>query len=63
MIAKKSVNSILSEKELLNSLHYPFLINAYKSFQDRENLYLAMEYLRGGDLRYHMCYNEEFQES
>ena len=32
------------------------------SFQDREYLYMIMEYLRGGDLRYHLCFYEFFNE-
>ncbi len=56
IIAKKSVSSIMNEKELLDELNSPFLINSCGNFQDRDNLYLLMEYLRGGDLRYHMCF-------
>lgn len=57
---KKSVTSVINEKLLLNELCNPFIINALESFQDREHLYLVMEYLRGGDLRYHLCYNEQW---
>lgn len=32
------------------------------SFQDNQNLYLVMDYLRGGDLRYHICYKNGFTE-
>lgn len=59
---KKSVNSVINEKILLDELSNPFIINAIDSFQDREHLYLTMEYLRGGDLRYHLCYYENFTE-
>ena len=34
----------------------------YYAFQDRENLYLVMDYLSGGDLRYHICRNKRFSE-
>ena len=40
----------------------PFIINGIETFQDREHLYLTMEYLKGGDLRYHLCYYENFSE-
>jgi serum/glucocorticoid-regulated kinase 2 len=62
IIAKKSINSIMNEKLLLDELSNPFIINSRSYFQDRDNLYLVMEYLRGGDLRYHMCYYECFDE-
>jgi len=32
------------------------------AFQDREYLYMVMEYLRGADLRYHLCFFDEFNE-
>ena len=32
------------------------------SFQDREFLYIAIDYLEGGDLRYHLCKNISFSE-
>ena len=59
---KKSVNSVINEKILLDEMSSPFIINAIDSFQDREHLYLTMEYLRGGDLRYHLCYYDSFTE-
>lgn len=31
-------------------------------FQDRENLYLVMDLLTGGDLRYHISKNKRFTE-
>lgn len=32
------------------------------SFQDRENLYLVLDYLNGGDLRYHIGCKNKFSE-
>jgi len=32
------------------------------AFQDRENLYLVMDLLTGGDLRYHICCHRKFSE-
>lgn len=43
-------------------LNNPFLVNMYYAFQDRENLYLVMDLLSGGDLRYHICRNRRFTE-
>lgn len=31
-----------------------FLVNMNYAFQDRENIYLVMDLLSGGDLRYHI---------
>jgi hypothetical protein len=32
------------------------------AFQDYENLYIAMDLLTGGDLRYHICKHKKFSE-
>lgn len=32
------------------------------SFQDKDNLYLVMDLLTGGDLRYHICHKKKFSE-
>lgn len=31
-----------------------FIVNMLGAFQDRDNLYLVMDFLNGGDLRYHL---------
>ena len=54
IINKKSVTSVMNEKEFLSRLNHPFLVNIRYAFQDREHLYLIMDYLDGGDLRYHL---------
>ena len=33
------------------------------SFQDKENLYLVMDLMLGGDLRYHLCRKRKFNEA
>jgi len=32
------------------------------AFQDKENLFMIMDYLSGGDLRYHMIEQRKFSE-
>ena len=32
------------------------------AFQDNDNLYLVMDLLTGGDLRYHICKYKKFTE-
>jgi len=63
IINKKSVNSVMNERTLLADLEHPFLVNIKSSFQDRENLYLVMDYLNGGDLRYHIGCRGTFGQS
>ena len=60
---RKAINLIKNEMIILSNLHHPFIINLYYAFQDTENLYLIMDFLTGGDLRYflrrHYKLNEE----
>lgn len=61
IIGKKSIHSVLNERELLSKLKHPFIVNMAYAFQDRENLYLVMDLLIGGDLRYHMGCRRRFR--
>lgn len=61
IIGKKSINSVMNEKELLSQLRHPFIANMSYAFQDREKLYLIMDLLVGGDLRYHMGCRRRFR--
>ena len=62
IIDKKSERSVKSERELLSKMHHPFIINMHFCFQDNDHLYIAMDYLTGGDLRYHICKYRKFNE-
>ena len=62
VLVKKSVGSVINEKLILEKISNAFIINMRSAFQDREYLYMTMEYLRGGDLRYHLCYYDSFNE-
>lgn len=59
---KNSAVSVMNEKNLLEQLSHPFIVNMYLAFQDRDCLYLAMDFLGGGDLRYHLIKNGKFSE-
>ena len=63
IIDKKSEKSIIGERDLLSKLKHPFIVNMICSFQDYENLYLLMDLLTGGDLRYHFNTNHIFSEN
>lgn len=62
IVSKKSVHSVMNERQILNSLKNDFIVNIKCSFQDRDNLYLLMDLLTGGDLRFHLCYFRRFSE-
>ena len=58
IIAKRSEDNINSEKNILSKINHPFIVNMHFSFQDYDNLYLIMDYLSGGDLRYHLSHRK-----
>jgi serine/threonine protein kinase len=62
IVAKRSVNSVMNERRLLAAVEHPFIVNMQFAFQDRENLYLAMDMMTGGDLRFHLCRWKRFNE-
>lgn len=62
IIQKRSVNSVMNEKKFLTQLNHPFLVNMHYAFQDRENLYLVIDIMPGGDLRYHFAKHRKFTE-
>ena len=62
IIDRRSEKSIKGEREFLSKLHHPFIVNMICAFQDYETLYLVMDLLTGGDLRYHLCRIQKFNE-
>ena len=58
IILRRSEENVLGEKKILSKIYHPFIVNMYFSFQDYDNLYLLMDYLSGGDLRYHISHKK-----
>jgi serum/glucocorticoid-regulated kinase 1/serum/glucocorticoid-regulated kinase 2 len=52
----------LNERELLATLRHRFLVNMIYAFQDEDNLYIVMNIMEGGDLRYHLSKMTVFTE-
>ncbi|KAG5543219.1 hypothetical protein RHGRI_016093 [Rhododendron griersonianum] len=50
MIRKNDIERILEERNILITVRNPFVVRFFYSFTSRDNLYLVMEYLNGGDL-------------
>lgn len=62
IITKKSVQSVMNELKLLSLIQSDFIVNVHYAFQDKQNLYLVMDLLLGGDLRYHIARKKKFTE-
>lgn len=62
ILYKKSVASVLNERTILSQCRSDFIINIKAAFQDRDNVFLLLDLLTGGDLRFHLCYCRKFTE-
>lgn len=62
IVQKESIKSVLNERMLLSIIKHPFIVNMQYAFQDRLGLYLVMDLMIGGDLRYHMNKKKTFNE-
>ncbi len=49
LIRKNMVESVTNERNILAMANNPFVVRFYYSFTSKENLYIVMEYLSGGD--------------
>jgi serine/threonine protein kinase len=49
LIRKNMVQSVTNERNILAMANNPFVVRFYYSFTSKENLYIVMEYVNGGD--------------
>ena len=62
IVSKRSVASIMNERRLLGILKHPFIVNLHFAFQNLNYLYLVIDMMHGGDLRYFLVKNQDFRE-
>jgi len=53
----------VTEKEILESVRHPFIVQLYYAFQDQNKLYLILEYASGGELFTHLAIERMFPET
>ena len=51
-----------TEKNVLQKLVHPFLVNLHYSFQTPDKLYFVMDYVNGGELFFHLQKSRTFDE-
>eukprot|EP00732_Lithocolla_globosa_P002247 Lithocolla_globosa_v1_NODE_1420_length_2590_cov_13.949112.p1 type:complete len:350 gc:universal NODE_1420_length_2590_cov_13.949112:2421-1372(-) len=54
VVALQQVQHTKYEKELLEVIECPFVVNLLGHFADTKNLYLLMEYVKGGEMFFHL---------
>ncbi|KAM9295499.1 serine/threonine-protein kinase 32B isoform 2-T2 [Morus bassanus] len=61
-IERDEVRNVFRELQIMQGLEHPFLVNLWYSFQDEEDMFMVVDLLLGGDLRYHLQQNVHFNE-
>ncbi|XP_023585677.1 serine/threonine-protein kinase 32C isoform X4 [Trichechus manatus latirostris] len=61
-IERDEVRNVFRELEILQEIEHIFLVNLWYSFQDEEDMFMVVDLLLGGDLRYHLQQNVQFSE-
>ncbi|KAI5464633.1 kinase-like domain-containing protein [Mariannaea sp. PMI_226] len=54
VVRSESVRNIIRERRMLEYVNHPFICNLRYSFQDIEYMYLVVDLMSGGDLRFHI---------
>ncbi|KAI0330438.1 kinase-like protein [Cubamyces sp. BRFM 1775] len=50
VVMAKEESRVCSEQDALQAVRHPFIVNLWGTFQDTANLYMVMEFVRGGEL-------------
>ena len=58
-----SLDTIITENNILKKIRHPLIANLYYSFQDKDSLFLILDYLPGGNLRYYLSNKTNFNEN
>ncbi|KAG1441600.1 hypothetical protein G6F56_011405 [Rhizopus delemar] len=53
-IGMKAVENIISERHLLERIGHNLIVNLRYAFQDDEHLFMVLDLMLGGDLRFHL---------
>ncbi|XP_005061938.1 PREDICTED: serine/threonine-protein kinase 32A [Ficedula albicollis] len=61
-VERNEVRNVFKELQIMQGLEHPFLVNLWYSFQDEEDMFMVVDLLLGGDLRYHLQRDVRFPE-
>merc|ERR1711916_40468 len=60
LIQKHQTEHTRAEREILESLHHPFLMDLRYAFQTKHKLYFVIDFYKGGELFYHQIRKKKF---
>jgi serine/threonine kinase 32 len=61
-IELNATSNILTERRILECINYPLVVNLRYAFHDDENLFMVLDLMLGGDLRFHLDRLGRFNE-
>lgn len=61
-IELNATSNILTERKILERIEYPLIVNLRYAFHDDENLFMVLDLMLGGDLRFHLDRLGQFNE-
>ncbi|GFO13388.1 serine/threonine-protein kinase 32c [Plakobranchus ocellatus] len=59
---QEAVSNVIREVQILKAVEHVFIVNLWYCFQDEEDMFMVVDLLLGGDLRYHMAGDMTFTE-
>ena len=59
---KKALTNVLEERNVLTMMSSKFVTNLKYALQDEDQLYLILDLMLGGDLKFHLLQEGKFQE-
>jgi len=62
IIERNQVEHTVAEREILEMIDHPFLMKMHWAFQTEHKLYFVMDFLRGGELFFHLKNERRFAE-
>merc|ERR1712065_69576 len=62
LIERNQIEHTMSERNIMQSLQHPFVVSLHFAWQTPEKLYLALEYVNGGELYTHLKNEGRFSE-
>ncbi|XP_065071128.1 serine/threonine-protein kinase 32A-like isoform X1 [Rhopilema esculentum] len=60
--AQGALQNVLKELRIMKKLSHPFLVNLWYAFQDEEDMFMVLDLMLGGDIRFHLNEGKHFTE-
>lgn len=61
-VERRAVRNTIFERELLGEIEHALIVNLRYAFQDEEHVFMVLDLMLGGDLKYHLQHTGSFPE-